>query len=332
MYRAKRVARNGFTLIELLVVIAIIAILIGLLLPAVQKVRDAANRMYCQNNLKQIGLACHNFNDTMGSLPPGVSRSGGSPRVYEYWSWLAHILPYIEQDNVYREADTWMRTGDYYLTAQPNYFWWPWGDFWANFATAQPNPALGRLIKTYQCPGDSRTLRYETLDNMKVAFTAYLGVSGVSHTSASSPLGRDMSGLIVWRTSYPKSGGGIKVTDATDGLSNTALAGERPPSQDLWYGWWFAGAGYDGSGTGDVLLGARELEYAQSIGCSANPKLGLQPGRLTDNCDQSHFWSVHSGGSNFLMGDGSARFVPYGADIILPQMFTKDGGEVYSIP
>jgi prepilin-type processing-associated H-X9-DG protein len=304
------------------VVIAIIAILIGLLLPAVQKVRDAAARTQCQNNLKQMGLALHNYHGTYGSFPSGILYQ----YPYYYWSWMAEMMPFYEQDNLWKLADAWARTGGS-QAADKQYHWWPWGGFWLSPQTPA-NPALGVIVKTLICPSDSResiTLSGKDAGiypGSPVAFTGYLGASGVGVNASGQSNPNDKKGILYW-TSKTTFG------DITDGTSNTLMVGERPPSTDLQYGWWFAGAGWDGNGVGDVFMEARAYAYADSLGCP-RALTGFRPGIVSNPCDQVHWWSLHSGGGNFLRGDGSVKFYSYGMDSILPQLSTKDGGEVVS--
>jgi prepilin-type processing-associated H-X9-DG protein len=151
-----------------------------------------------------------------------------------------------------------------------------------------------------------------------------------------------------------------RLESITDGTSNTLMVGERPPSSDLVWGWWFAGAGYPGpprmyftgktvgnppgwtnftqKGTGDVFLGVREDDYwtwckGQPAGksdpiCQGPMKVGLQPGSISSFCDQVHFFSFHPGGGNFLLGDGSVRFITYNQDNVLPQLATRAGNDL----
>ena len=332
--------RSAFTLIELLVVIAIIGVLIALLLPAVQKVREAANRARCQNNLKQIGLALHNYHDTNGTFPAGLTTDWGHDY---YWSWMARLLHFAEGDNLYRAADQWASSaGDRPLPPFPDNVWSPWGNYEKNPIDPPPNPAFGQAMSVYVCPSDQRVLQAQRLPVRgklssasgafweRVAFTSYLGVDGIQGYVLPS----DPNNLNVRRTGILFEKSHVKIAEVTDGLSATLTVGERPPSPDLQYGWWFAGVGFDGSGVGDVVLGSRELQYVvKTAGCNGSAPdrwVGFQAGDVNQTCDQCHFWSLHPGGANWLFGDGSARFLTYGANTILGQLVTRAGGEVIS--
>jgi prepilin-type N-terminal cleavage/methylation domain-containing protein/prepilin-type processing-associated H-X9-DG protein len=316
MVRAKRAdaRRRAFTLIELLVVIAIIAILIGLLLPAVQKVRDAAARTKCVNNCKQLGLALHNYLDAYEVFPQGVDYT----YPYYYWSWLAQLMPFYEQQNAYAQAYGWATSGTYYFN------WWPWGDFWDSPQTPA-NPVLGLPMKILVCPADGRESLLLSgsaagiFPSSNVAYTGYLAAGGLSsdyaHLANTTQLG-----VLYWQSK-------TTVFSINDGTSNTLFAGERPPSTNLQYGWWFAGAGYDGSGVGDVILGAQEYGYAASLGC-ANSYTSFQPGNVINPCDELHFWSNHTGGANFVFADGSCHFLNYAtAAPVFGALCTAQGGE-----
>jgi prepilin-type processing-associated H-X9-DG protein/prepilin-type N-terminal cleavage/methylation domain-containing protein len=297
--------RVGFTLVELLVVIAMIGVLLALLLPAVQRVREAANRTKCANNLKQIGLALHHYHDSYLTLPPATSSHSprsNPPDYHFFWSWLADILPFVEQDSLFRQAD------DFAHTVSWNN---PWGP--------PSNPAQDTPIPTYQCPADNRVLTATLVDaspdstrQIDMAFTSFLGVNGTNLYTRDGVFFKDSH---------------VRLEEVTDGLSNTLLAGERPPSEDLILGWWFDGQGQQNTGSSDVVLGAAEVNVLYPAEeCPFGP-YSFGDGRLTNNCDQFHFWSLHAGGANFLFVDGSVHFLPYSAASIIPALATRAGGE-----
>jgi prepilin-type N-terminal cleavage/methylation domain-containing protein/prepilin-type processing-associated H-X9-DG protein len=298
--------RPGFTLIELLVVIAIIAILIGLLVPAVQKVREAADRAHCQNNMKQIGLATHAYHDYYKKLPPALKADS---KEYFYLSWFGRILPFVEQEPLGQTiASEYARN------------FYPWGR--AATGPQRPHLGLSTELSLLKCPSDARILVAMNAEvgwgQYPVALTSYLGNHGTR--------GGAKDGVIYYSSQ-------VKLTDIRDGCSNTLLAGERPPGRDLHFGWWYAGGGFDSWGTGDVVLGARETNYisdyvvTRSQGKCPASKVNFQHGDINVDCDQIHWFSMHLGGANFIFADGSVRFLSYSADPWMPALATRAGGE-----
>jgi prepilin-type N-terminal cleavage/methylation domain-containing protein/prepilin-type processing-associated H-X9-DG protein len=366
MYRGR--ALKGFTLIELLVVIAIIAILIGLLVPAVQKVREAAARLKCQNNLKQMGLAAHNYENTNGYLPPwrgkvlvnGVAYSNdASPQ--------ALILPYVEQSNKYNQFNF-------------NYKTWNDTDVVTNAFTTNPATGLGinlaariQDIPIYLCPSDpSTTIRGANQKNTSdltypEGRLNYLACVGATSTITSSAPG---AGIFA----SPDGGGllqGAKITAITDGTSNTALFGETMRTTDTWPH--ISGirtntciildssvtAAYDSDArtAGSCLSGSpwtstisytglefdRDLYgttfYTHTLPPNWNKnRLSGNQGATTGhyNCGDTSITyfhvaasSYHSGGVNIGLADGSVRFVTEGVDFATWQAVgSKSGGEV----
>jgi prepilin-type N-terminal cleavage/methylation domain-containing protein/prepilin-type processing-associated H-X9-DG protein len=294
---AKRWLRTGFTLIELLVVIAIIGILIALLLPAVQKVRDAATRTKCQNRLKQIGIALHSYHDINSTFPFGLTNTAGHDW---YRSWLSKLMRFVELDNLATAEDN---------NPSNN----PWDGTHLAFKT---------VVDIYTCNADQRTLLVEYSHGYKVALTEFQGVAGIN---ANIPT---KDGVLYMNSR-------VRMADVTDGLSNTLLVGERPPTSDMWFGWWYAGAGQAPGyfGSGDVVLGVHETVTDTTYPYNTCPRgpYSFMPGNLNNPCDDFHYWSLHSGGANFLFGDGVVKFLPYGINPdVLAKLATRAGGEVIS--
>lgn len=276
--------RRGFTLIELLVVMAIISILMSMLLPAVQQAREAARRTQCQNHLKQVCLALHNYHEVHATFPPGFVSSSAAWADQSAWGWAIMILPMLEQTPWYQQLDP----------GKPD-----------RLSQALANPAKLRLLQSplpvFLCPSDTGpTLNPDRrLDpkgaNVEVARANYIGSHGVKRIYPGDGIfDRDTS---------------CRMRDIVDGASNTFLAGERAIHA-------FPGGGQRGgavwAGVTD-FWGTTTLPDNGPFGVIGNASFRLQSGLWLENplfsVPSISFSSLHPGGAHFGLCDGSVRFV-----------------------
>lgn len=318
--------RTAFTLVELLVVIAIIGVMVGLLLPAVQAAREAARRMQCSNNVKQLGLAFHNYHDTFRNFPinfawrgrPGLG--GGGPAISDTGkSWLQMILPYIEQNNLFESIDFSVGLREA-------------GGIPGNPIAIQQNRlAAATVIQTYLCPSDGLhdngllNGRSDTAGNDRWAVTNYKACAGSNWAWGTFAWTNNLGGRNGGNSDGLNAGNGVlcsnqnntnpvtRMRDLTDGTSNTFITGEALPHFSRWNWWYNPNAA---TATCAIPLN-RALRIPRNIGNWPN---------------NFSFDSRHPGGGNFGLGDGGVRFVSDSVDTMIYRGYaTISSGEVVTL-
>ncbi|HEY2159620.1 MAG TPA: DUF1559 domain-containing protein [Isosphaeraceae bacterium] len=341
--RKPRRGQGGFTLIELLVVIAIIAVLIALLLPAVQAAREAARRAQCVNNMKQIGLACYNYESSQGVYPMGnLTRSAAEDPncagTYYGHTAMSYILPFIENGSLYNIMN-----------------------FSRPYNSVQQVTAYGTRIASYICPSDTTGLKLDPTVFISTSQTSYAPVRGIRENirwtqappNASNRCGaNDSEGLFGANISY-------RVADVVDGTSNTMMFGEtsrfkEEESSNSHFSFWnvagaWAGPPWTGTPawTGDVRVTGGAFVVPRlnappvtnggpscqdNVAAPHSLNWSLPPENpVCINLGQCGFRSRHSGGANFLFSDGSVKFLKDSVNyLVYRSLGTRNGAEVVS--
>jgi type II secretory pathway pseudopilin PulG len=306
--------RSGFSLVEFLVVVGLLGLMVGLLMPAVQSVRATGQKLVCQNNLKQVGLASHHFADTTGAFPNhvrGVRIPGTTYRV-RVNTWALVLTPYIEQESIWNTTDAAFKAAPAYLSP--------------------PHVGLGTVIKTYACPADGRQNSPLTDDRgFTVAYTSYVAILGDRprvDPFDTRPVDPRLLGVML----PSRFDGSVRPAHVTDGLSNTIMYGESPPP-----GRYMAGSWYTTERPVELYDVRVPWRLGPFLWVREEPKMCRGPfvfsiGRIDNLCDTFHLWSPHPGGANSELADGSVRFLSYAAVDVIPALATRAGGEVVHIP
>jgi prepilin-type N-terminal cleavage/methylation domain-containing protein/prepilin-type processing-associated H-X9-DG protein len=329
--------RKGFTLIELLVVIAIISVLIGLLLPAVQKVREAANRMSCTNNLKQLGLAAQNYHSSYGHFPAGVALSAADTFDFgssalppvdpgKSYSFFVALMPFMELDNLYQSCATLGNFADYIRPDKGTTVQYQ-SQYWFSNGTGSPGSTI---VKGFLCPSD-------TAPN-QTSWTTY----GNTYFFGANTYGGNAGTVAFYVSSMTQDGvfyvnSQVRIADIIDGASNTFMFGERN-RHDPNYAIVNSGTTLEnrsGWAWANYLPGFDYLYGATATGRQINwvmPPMATSksdPGFIYSDDRTQVYGSQHAGGANFCFSDGSVHFLtnstPYAVIVALS---TRAGSEV----